>query len=104
MAVRVILSTALIIDEGKFESKNLSKRQSLKWLGEGPATNYCGHESVKILGLQPDQSRKQCTYYDEALAIRAKKRLEYGREYTQKEIEDIGVLFVLIKRLSNETK
>jgi hypothetical protein len=96
--IRVILSTALILDEGTFTSTNLSKKQAQKWLRKGPFINYCGHESVRILGLEPSQKREQCTYYDEALAIRAKKRLEYGREYTQEEIEKIGVIFVLIKR------
>lgn len=102
--VRVILSTALIIDEGKFESEILNEDQAFEWLISNPATNYCGHETVRILGLKPDTSRKQCNYYDEALAIRAKGRLEFGREYTQAEIEKIGVLFMLIRRLPDEAE
>ena len=103
--IRVILSTALILDEGKFESRILSENQAFEWLISNPApTNYCDHESVRILGLTPDASRKQCEYYDEALTIRAKEALDDTREYTQAEIEKIGVVFMLIRRLPDEAK
>lgn len=93
---RVILSTSLILEPGTFEVSNLSLEQAWEWLNRGPVENFCGHETVKILGLEPDRSRNSCSSYDEALAIKTKERLEFGREYGQEEIEAIGVEFMLI--------
>jgi hypothetical protein len=97
-AACVILSSPIIIGEGTFSSEILSRRKALLWINRGPVKNYCGHESIRIFGLKPTESRQQCTYYDEALAISPQKRLEFGREYTQEEIEKIGAQFVLIRR------
>lgn len=95
---KVILSTKLLIGEGSFTAKRITKDEAVAWL-DSTVVNYCGHESVKIIGLEPSKSREMCSGYDEALAINAKARLE-RREYTQEEIEEIGVEFTLITKIS----
>jgi len=98
---RVILSTKLIIGSGTFQAEEITQGQAQDWLSQGLVENFCGHETVRILGLEPDKSRRQCDGYDEALAINAKSRLEFGREYSIKEIQAIGVEFTLIRRVSH---
>lgn len=96
---RVILSTALLIGEGVFEAKTLTLDEAKTWLNAGPVENFCGHETVKILGLDPATERKTCQGYDEALCLGAKSRLEFRREYTVQEIALIGINITLIKRV-----
>jgi hypothetical protein len=95
---RVILSTKLIIGDGLFEARELNRDEAQSWVDAGPVDNYCGHVTVRLLGLEPDTSRRTCDEYDQALALNAKSRLEFGREYTVEEIEEIGVEFTLITK------
>lgn len=104
--VRVILSSPILIldkDEAQFHARRLSLGEARAWVEaateDGSIENYCGHETVKILGLEPAQDRRNCDYYDVALCASAKERLEFGREYTIEEIEEIGVDFLLIQRI-----
>lgn len=98
---KVVLSTSLIIGTGLFEAEKITKKQALEWMAEGSIENFSGHETVRILGLQPDKSRLTCAGYDQALTIKPLARLEFGREYSVAEIEAIGVEFVLIRRVRN---
>lgn len=93
---RVILSTKLIIGEGHFFVKSLTRSEAQEWVNTSSPDNYCGHATVRLLGLEPDKSRRQCDGYDQALAINARARLDFGREYTKEEIEQIGVEYTLI--------
>jgi hypothetical protein len=97
--VRVVLSAPLLIGEGTFKSEIIRPRQVSDWLSRGWLYNYCGHETVRLINLDPAEKRDDCTYYDEALILKPKKRLEFGREYTREEIADIGVDFILITRV-----
>lgn len=94
---KVILSTPLLLEEGLFDCKKITLGEAIDWLDQR-VENYCGHESVKILGLSPDKSRRECIGYDMALVIKPRARLEFGREYTVEEIEKIGVDFVMITK------
>lgn len=98
MRKRVILSTSLILEPGTFEAEELTLEEARQWLDDD-VENYCGHQTVKLLGLQPDTERRQCDSYDYALCLRPKKRLEWGREYTVREIELIGVEIMLIRKV-----
>jgi len=98
---RVILSSPVILEPGLFQCVNLDLAKAFWWLGQGPVDNYCGHETVRILGLEPDDRRRNCESYNEALAIKPKRRLDFGREYTKEEIEEIGVDFILITKVSD---
>ena len=95
---RVVLSSPLILEAGEFESRYISLEDAMNWIEAGSLENYCNHETIKILGLVPPKSRESATYYDEALCIKTKERLEFGREYTVEEIEEIGYNIILIKK------
>jgi len=98
----VVLSTTLIIGEGTFRARRISQDAALAWTKAHHPVNYCGHQTVKLLGVDPATARWNCTGYREALCVSAKSRLESGREYTLGEIEKIGVNYTLIERVSNE--
>lgn len=95
----VILSTKLILEEGIFEAKEISQEEAQAWVNENHPENFCGHATVKLLGLEPETSRKQCTGYDQALCLAAKSRLEFGKEYSLEEIQEIGVEITLISKI-----
>ena len=95
---KVILSSPMILEEGSFSVRKITKREALNWL-DSTVKNYCGHETTKVLGVEPEKTRKTCTGYDQALCISPNKRLEFGREYTSKEIERIGVTYWLLRKL-----
>lgn len=97
---RVVLSTSLIIGEGTFAAGNITLDQARAWLKQGPYKNYSGHESVRLLGLEPNTDRETTGPYDEAICVKSKERLEFGREYSVAEIEAIGYEVMLICRVS----
>lgn len=99
MKKRVVLSTKLLIESGNYRSRAITRQEAADWLAAGPVDNFCGHETVRILGLAPDTTRRTCAGYDEALCLSAKSRLDFGREYSLSEIEAIGVEFTLISRI-----
>jgi len=64
-----------------------------------PLEIYTQHETVKLLGLEPAKERKVFTPTGNELQIwlKPKGRLEFGREYTLEELQQIGVIpFVAI--------
>lgn len=99
MKVKVILSSPILIEDGKFERKTISREQAQRWVLENGPLNFCGHEATKILGVEPATKRENSPGYSQALIIIPNERLEFGREYTKKEIEEIGVTFVLIEKM-----
>lgn len=94
---KVILSTKLMLNQGVFLSREISLEEAKKWAQDNNPRNYCGHETVKILGLQPAVTRETCQGYSEALCLAVNGRLEFGREYSIEEIQEIGVIFTLVK-------
>lgn len=100
---KVILSTKLIIGEGLFLSRSVSLVEAQKWVVDNNPINFCGHQTVKLVGLTPATTRDQCVGYTEALCLSAKGRLDFGREYTVEEIEDIGVDFTLVTFIDETT-
>lgn len=95
---KVILSTTLLLSEGVFELKRISVAEALEWVGQNNPQNFCGHQTVKLLGLEPSTSRGVCEDYTEALCLKPAARVEFGREYSLEEIQNIGVEFSLITR------
>ena len=98
--VKVILS-ALIPCPGSWEisEESLSVMKSILKLEEGEWTNYVQHETVKLLGIEPAEKHSILQGgYDEALVIKPNGRLEFGKEYTLEEIEEIGVTCYLAVR------
>ena len=94
----VILSTALLLEDGDFSMKSLSKEEALEWVLTHSPKNFCGHQTVKVLGLEPAKTRESCFGYTEALCLRPEARLEFGKEYSIEEISSIGVFFQLISK------
>ena len=94
---KVILSTKLMLGQGIFASREISLEEAKMWVKTNAPKNFCGHETVKILGLQPAVTRETCQGYDEALCLVVNGRLEFGREYSIEEIQEIGVIFTLVK-------
>lgn len=96
---RAILSTTILLEEGTFAAREISLDAARVWLAAAPADNFCGHETVRVLGIEPAKDRHECPGYDEALCLKPRARLEFGREYTAAEVETIGVQFTLITRI-----
>lgn len=96
--MRVILSTTILLEEGAFVTREISLDYARTWLAVGSVENFCGHETVRVLGIEPAKDRRECPGYDEALCLKPRARLEFGREYTAAEVEAIGVQFTLITR------
>lgn len=95
---KVILSTSLLIETGLFTMTNISLEEANIW-NDSTVKNFCGHQTVKLLGLEPSTNREACTSYDEALCFKPKTRLVFGQEYSLKEILKIGVDIYLIKKI-----
>lgn len=93
---RVILSTSLLLEVGVWEMREVTLAEALVF-AQG-AENFCGHSTVKILGIEPSKDRKVCEGYDQALVLKPIGRLEFGREYSLEEIRNIGVTYLLISR------
>lgn len=102
--MQVILSSPILVEDGTFVRKTISRKKAQKWVDENEPVNFCGHQTVKMLGVAPAATRANALYYDEALIIVPSERIEFGREYTKEELEAIGVEFVLIAKVANETK
>jgi len=93
---KVILSSTLLLEEGTFSMRKVDLAEAADFARD--AELFCSHETVRILGINPDTARKVCGGYDEALVIKPHNRLEYRREYTLAEIEEIGYDLFIIKK------
>lgn len=96
MTTRVILSTPMLLTEGTFEMKEISLEEAKAWVAEYNPVNYVGHQTVKVLGLEPATSRDACTGYAQALSLKVNGRVEFGKEYSVEDIMSIGVSCFLI--------
>jgi len=94
----VILSTPMLLESGNFKSKEISLDEANYWVRQNNPTNFVGHSTVKVLGIQPSTARDVCQSYDEALSLKVKGRLEFGKEYTVEEILELGVTCTLISK------
>jgi hypothetical protein len=96
----VILSSPILLEEGTFEMKTLSLEEAAEWAKSENPKNFCGHQTTKALGIEPSSSREACVRYDQALCLKPKGRMEFGKEYSVQEILSIGVSFQLITKIS----
>lgn len=97
--MQVILSSPILVEDGKFIRTTISQKKARRWVEKNAPVNFSRHQTVNILGIAPASTRENTSGYDEALIISPNSRLEFGREYTTEEIEAIGVSFVLIKKV-----
>lgn len=96
---KVILSTALLLGDGTYQMRTISQAEAQEWVNTHSPRNFVGHQTVKLLGLEPATDRAVCQGYDEALCLKPRGRMEFGREYTVSEISEIGVDFQLITKV-----
>jgi len=94
---KAILSAPLLLEEGDFTAKVITLDEARDWAKD--AYNFCGHQTVKAIGVEPSKIREDCQGYDEALALKPIGRLEFGKEYTVEEILSIGVTPFLISKI-----
>ena len=99
MADYVILSTPLLLEVGTFTMKELTLQEAVEWIKIHSPKNFCGHQTVKVLGVEPSRSREACTGYVQALCVKPHGRLEFGKEYSVKEIEEVGYTIYLISKV-----
>jgi hypothetical protein len=96
--MHVILSSPILVEDGDFNRRTITQTEAAAWVDQNGPVNFSGHQTVKILGVEPAATRRDTVSYDEALIISPRQRLEFGREYTVDEIKAIGVSFVLITK------
>ena len=94
----VVLSSPMLLEVGNFNMKELSIEEATKWVQDNAPTNFVGHSTSLIVGLEPAISREVCKGYDVALALKPIGRLEFGKEYSKPELEEIGVSCFLITK------
>lgn len=87
----VVLSTPMMLLDGEYNMITITLEDAQHLVKEQPPVNFSGHQTVKLLGLDPSEKRATCDSYKTALVLSPKERLEFGKEYTLEEIEEIGV-------------
>lgn len=99
MEKAVILSAPILIEDGCYCTGILTHEETIAWVKKFNPTNFCGHQTVKIIGLEPANARHDCDGYERALIIQPIKRLEFGREYSAEEILEIGCVYRVISKM-----
>jgi len=94
-----ILSSPLLLEDGVFERATLTHQEAMEMVKNSTVEVFTNHQTVKILGLEPAKDRGSCMGYETALVLQPAKRLEFSREYTVEEVEEIGVNYILIIKL-----
>lgn len=94
----VVLSSPMLLETGNFSMIELTVAQATAWVKDNDPKNYVGHSTSLIVGLEPATSREICEGYDAALALKPIGRLEFGKEYSKPELEEIGVSCFLITK------
>lgn len=96
--MKAILSTALILEEGIFESKNITLEEAKDWVKLNKPTNFVGHSTVRVVGVEPANTREVCASYEQAMVLKPLGRLEFGKEYSVEEILNIGIQAQLLTK------
>ena len=95
-----ILSSTILLEDGTFHRAEITLTQAKTLINAFDTTNYTQHYSCALLGVEPAKERVTCESYDVAIVVKPNTRLQYGREYTVEEIEDIGYKIVVIWKQS----
>ena len=95
-----ILSSPILLEDGTFHRAEITLDQAKTLINAFDTTNYTQHSSCLLLGVEPAKERVTCESYDVAIVVKPNTRLQYGREYTVEEIEDIGYKIVVIWKQS----
>ena len=88
---KISVVSSFIPAEGRWDIKKISLEEAKNLLQGAEVAVYSGHQTVKILGLSPAEGRPIYVPAGETqLWVKPKGRLDFGREYTAEEIEQIG--------------
>lgn len=102
--MQVILS-AIIPQEGTAHICQVDLSEMKEYVQSGNFVNFVGHETVKLLGVEPAKDRRELNgYYDEAVIVKPNGRLEFGREYSISELQEIGVTCWFVRWSQEEKK
>jgi hypothetical protein len=94
-----ILSSSVILTPGLYRCERISLIEAKEWIAKRNPIVYSTHETVRVLDVEPSHRRLACNYYDEALCVKPRRRLDaFGKQYTKDEIIKIGVDIFLITR------
>jgi hypothetical protein len=96
MTIKVILSTTMLLEEGTWSMIKVSLEVAREFALD--AKNFVGHSTVRVLGIEPATSREVCQSYDQALCLKVRGRIDFGKEYSVEEILAIGIDCFLICR------
>ena len=96
--INIILSTTILLEEGIFKVEKIDLKEAKDFALM--AENFVTDSTVRLLGIEPTTERKVYTTFDNALVIKAKGRIDFGKEYTKEGIEGIGYELYLIKNIS----
>ena len=102
--MKIVIVSAFIPAEGIYEIKKVNKDEAIKNINENELVGiYTNHQTIKILGLEPCNGRPvfNPTGKEIQLWIKPKGRLEFGREYSIEEIEEIGYDIWIAKPMLN---
>jgi hypothetical protein len=97
--LNVILSTSMLFEEGFFKMERVELSDAKEFAKT--AKEFAGHSTVRVLDIEPCLGREVCDGFDNALVIKVRGRVEFGREYSREEIEEIGFDIYLIQNLTN---
>lgn len=97
-----ILSAPIMLEDGVYVREEITKEAALKLINEAESViNYSTHSTCRVLNLEPATSRAECTSYKHALVIKPNQRLEFGKEYTLEEIQNMDLSYIFICRLGD---
>jgi len=93
MTKTVVVVSAFIPAPGKWNIQELTLEESKKLVEKADNVEvYTQHQTVKLIGLEPDSQRKTYSPNGEIqLWLKPNSRLEFGREYSLEELQEIGV-------------
>ncbi|MFW0837690.1 MAG: hypothetical protein ACKKL5_01690 [Candidatus Komeilibacteria bacterium] len=94
---KVILSTTMLLECGNWQMRRIDLDQAKAFAQV--AENFVGHDTVRLLGIEPVTERHVCKGYDEALVIKVRGRLSGYCEHSLEEIKAQGYDIFLITRL-----
>lgn len=95
-----VLPSPILLEEGEFRNSKISLETATELIDKHGYTNYSGHQTVKILGIEPSKTRSECLGYKYAIIIKPNPRLQFGLEYTVEQIKKIGYAIYLIEKIA----
>lgn len=102
MSKLAVLSSPILIGSDLIARQRVISLSKAKAMIASPYMDvgvFTNHATIRLLGLEPDKTRKECSYYDVALVVVPNQRLEFGREYSVEEVEKIGYSIKMIEIL-----